>query len=411
MRTTWLGALVVFPAALLVAAAQPPASVTPAALVVPADRAGKARDIAKWSVTQQEFYRSARLGMEWLRRTNRPDGRFVYGFLPALCVPLEGDDYVRQAGATYALARAARYFGDDTATALARQALLTLLLETSVDPQDAQQRYTAAPPHLLSRPAANGALLLAIHELAAPAKDLLEQGDQLAGHLRRLQRADGAMVTETTESQGVDHAWETAGVALHGVSHSYKHRPGAWQLDMLTRARAYYVAQWQANKSLPLAVSHTPAYAEAYLVCKDPAFASAVFAFNDWLCTLQLTQTEQQRKHWDGGFPPWQQGRLQPAAPDIRSAACAESLAEACRVARAANDLGRYQRYGRALEQCLQFLLTLQYNTARTRHFVEEFRPAVSGAFFASHQDGNLRIDHTQHALSALIAYLECLDR
>src|SRR5436305_1606333 len=109
-----------------VARTQEKAPVTPAAHVAPAD---KKRDLSAWPVAQQQFHYSAQLAAEWLRRHNKPDGRFYYGFLPALFVPLDGDNYIHQAAAIGALARAARYLGDDGATALARQGLLTLLLE------------------------------------------------------------------------------------------------------------------------------------------------------------------------------------------------------------------------------------------------------------------------------------------
>jgi hypothetical protein len=54
----------------------------------------------------------------------------------------------------------------------------------------------------------------------------------------------------------------------------------------------------------------------------------------------------------------------------------------------------------------LQFLITLQYTEANTQHFADWYRPAMLGAFHASHQDGTLRIDYTQHAVCALIQYL-----
>jgi hypothetical protein len=165
--------------------------------------------------------------------------------------------------------------------------------------------------------------------------------------------------------------------------------------------------RWKAAHNAPLAVSHTPAYAEAYFVTKDAAFAESVFALNDWVCTLQYADGDPRSKSFAGGFQPWGDGRALAVAPDIRSAACAESLAEACRVARATGDVARYQRYGQALERSLAFLLTLQYTPERARHYVEEFRPAVRGAFYASHQDGNLRIDYTAGPLMALTVYLD----
>lgn len=383
-------------------------SVVPAAHTAPAS---KGRDMTKLPLAQQQLFVTAQRGMNWLRRTNRPDGRFVYGFLPALSTTMEGDDYLAQAGAGFALARAARYFGDDNCTTVARQALLTLLLETTTDAKTPQVRRTAAPPQLVNRLAAHGLLVLAIHELSAPSKDLLDQGDQLAQYLRQQQRTDGLLLIAEAGDDAKAAAAEThlhaAGLALHGIARSQRLRPASWKLDMLRKARACYVPYWKEHKNLPQALSHAPAWAEAYVLTKDQAYADAVFAMNDWLCGLQYQQVDPQRKRWLGGFPTWSGGKAVAQAPDIHSAACAECLAEACRVARAAGDLTRYRRYRRALEQCLMFLTTLQYTPARTRHFVEEFRPAIAGAFHGSHQDGNLRIDYTQHALSALVLYLE----
>ena len=53
----------------------------------------------------------------------------------------------------------------------------------------------------------------------------------------------------------------------------------------------------------------------------------------------------------------------------------------------------------------MQFLTTLQYTDANTQHFADWYRPRLVGGFHASHQDGNLRIDYTQHAVSALVQY------
>src|SRR5262249_30088338 len=99
-------------------------------------------------------------------------------------------------------------------------------------------------------------------------------------------------------------------------------------------------------------------------------------------------------------------GKPSATAPQISSAAYAESLAAACRAARQAGDVKREQRYREALESCLQFIATLQYTDANTQHFADWYRSVLVGAFYGSHQDGNLRIDYTQHAVCALVQYL-----
>jgi hypothetical protein len=128
---------------------------------------------------------------------------------------------------------------------------------------------------------------------------------------------------------------------------------------------------------------------------------------NDWLCGLQYDQIDPRRLDWYGGFMSWADGKAIDSPPTIGSAIYAESLAAACRVARAATDVSHYQRYSEVLQHCLQFIVRLQYTDANAQHFEEWYRPRLVGGFHASFQNGDLRIDYTQHALSALMAYLE----
>ena len=182
MRKSWQFVWLLIPGALLGAfvtssAQTPPASqIKQATLVVPAkDAFRKPRDGSKLPETAQPIYFSAERAMEWLKRTNRADGRFVYGFQPALRVQIDGDNFASQAGATFALARSARYYQDRAGTAKASQAALALLLETMLDADDQTLRYLAAPPMAVDRLSAHGLLISAIHELDASDKydDLL----------------------------------------------------------------------------------------------------------------------------------------------------------------------------------------------------------------------------------------------
>jgi hypothetical protein len=371
----------------------------------------KPRDLTKLTPQQRLAYVAGRTGMEWLRRTNKQDGKFVYGFLPDLRMPLDGDNFTAQSGAAFALARAAHYFGDQPSLAISRQALLSLLLETVVDSSDKQSRHTAAPPHVVNRLSGNGYLVLAIHELPAPGQDLLEQAEQLCNYIHRQQLPNGALfVTESgadIKLAASESGLESAGVALHGVLRSQRFRPAPWKLEVGRKARAFAHGAWQEKKSFALAVSHVPAFAEGYLLTHEPPYADEVYALADWLCGLQYEPGDAVPASWTGGFRTWLNGQAVQAAPDIRSAEAAEALGAACRVARAAGDLPRLQRYSRSLDDALQFLQTLQYTEKRTQHFVEAYRPALVGAFHTSAQDGKLRIDYSQHALSALVVYLE----
>jgi hypothetical protein len=421
MRKIWLFIPVVILGSLLIATAQTPQpdpKVKQATLVAPAKSAPLTpRDISKLPENAQAIGFGAERAMDWLKRAVKPDGRFVYGFQPALRVQLDGDNFPSQAGAVFALARSARYFRDEGATAKARHVLLTLKLETMLDPDDktGSIRYTAAPPSAVDRLSSHGLLISAIHSLdsAEKCKDLLDGADQLCNYLRLQQRPDGSLFvmagSSPIKSGSEDLDAERAGWALQGIIRSHKHRPADWKLDMLRKARAHYYPQWQQNKNVSVVYSHTPAYAEAYLLTKDDAFRDAVYAMNDWLLGLQYRdEFDAVRKHWAGGFR-LQGGKGELSVPDIRSALPAESLADACRVAREAGNLVKLKEYQGALVRNLHFVMSLQYTADKTRHFVDPFRPSVLGAFHASHQDGNIRIDYTQHALCAMVQYLDAV--
>jgi hypothetical protein len=356
------------------------------------------------------MYLSVQRAADWLSRVNRPDGRFVYGFLPATSTIMEGDHYLRQAGAAFALARAARYTGDERQVARARQAVLTLLGDTTPAADNPQVRHTTLPSAVVNRLAAAGLLVLAVSELPAPEKDLLEPSEQLCNYIRRQQRPDGSLCytdnpsgQATQDADGINYY---PGEALYGLMCSQARRPAAWKTEVVRKALAYYLPWWRAHKNMAFVPWQTAAYTEAYLATKEQAFADAVNEMNDWLCGLQYERIDPQHPLWIGGFMSWADGKPVEAAPQVGSACCAESLAAACRVARQTADLPHYRRYSEALERCLQFLTTLQFTESNTQHFAAWYRPRLLGAFHASDQDGNLRIDYTQHALSAMVQYL-----
>ncbi len=384
----------------------------------PAIKPAAGRDLSKLSLLQRHFYLSGQRGAEWLQRVNGQDGRFLYGYIPALKVPLDGDDYLCQAQAAWALARAARLYGDEraaAAAAVARQAILTLLLETTMDSQGC--RHTVLPSSLVNRLAAAGLLVAAIHELPSPAKDLLDQADQLCHYIRLQQQADGALRWQDGDDKAAlatpvppaeaDARYVYPGLALYGLVRSQHLRPQPWKIEVVQKARGHYLAAWKQDKHPAFVPWQSAAYAEAFVLTRDPAFAVAVYELNDWLIPLQYQSADPRRAKWQGGFMGWHGGKATTTAPTIASAALAHSLADACRTARQAGDAQRLKSYRPALDTALGFVTTLQYTDANARHFADWYREGLAGAFHASPQDGNLRLDHTAEAVAALTHSLE----
>jgi hypothetical protein len=373
-------------------------------------------DFAKLPRLQQHFALSAGRAADWLARLNGVKGRFLHGWRPDLAVEIEGDHFLRQAGAAYALARAARLSGSEAYAARATQALILLFDQTEHDPQT-DSRWPSLPSVFVSRLGGAGLLLAAVHELPDPPKDLLGKGEQLARFIAGRARPDGSLRCGDAPDSGPDSAEERAaaqeapGLAVYGVLRSQARRPAAWKLVLAHNALAYYPPLWRKERSVAGATWQIAAWAEAYALTREQAYADAAFETADWLCGLQYDHVAPQRAAWQGGFMGFEGGRKVEALPDAGSAACAEALARACRATRLRGDLERHRRYTAALESALQFLGTLQYTEATTQHFADWYRPRLVGGFYASSQDGSLRIDHTQHALCALLLYLEHVAR
>jgi hypothetical protein len=375
-----------------------------------------AQDFSKLDEFSKEILISCQRGADWLWRINGTKGRFLYGYEPALKVVLDGDHYLRQAGAAFALARAARVLGEDRYAVRATQAILTLLDDTVVDAGDTTRRHTSLPSLAVNRLGAAGLLVLAIHELPAPQADLLDKAEQLCNWIHAQARADGSLrcndSEDTTDAKGMtddaDSVNEYPGLALCAVLRSQKHRPAEWKIDLARKAIVYYRGWWKEHRNLAFAPCQTAAWAEAFVQTKESAFAEFVYEMNDWLCGLQY-EFDPRRLLWNGGFMSWADGKAIDAPPTIGSAVYDESLAEARRVARVGTDPTRHQRYTEVLRRGLQFLVRLQYTDASIQHFEGWYRPRLEGGFHASSQDGNLRIDYAQHALSALAMYLEDL--
>jgi hypothetical protein len=238
---------------------------------------------------------------------------------------------------------------------------------------------------------------------------VLEQSEQLCAFIRRQQAMDGSLGCEDSDAQleaDPEAMNYYPGEALYGLMRSQRHRPADWKLEVVRRALLYYQTWWRGHKTMAMIPWQTAAYTEAYVLTREQPFADFVTEMNDWICGLQYQQLDPRHPLWMGGFMNWPDGKALATAPQISSANYAEGLAEACRLTGRTGDVARYHRYREALERSLQFLTTLQYNDGNTQHYADWYRPVLLGAFHLSHQDGNLRIDYTQHALSALVQYL-----
>jgi hypothetical protein len=400
-----------------IAPAPPDAAVPPAAPPMPPAAAAEAtltqfEPLDAFPQVAQTAVRAVVHGSNWLTRMNQSQGRFLYGYRPALRQAMEGDHDLLQARATLALARAARFTGSERQIAVASQAVLMLLAATRIDPADPKCRMPIASSLTCNRVGFAGTLALCIYELPGADGKLIAEAERLCEFLHKQLRADGSVhyidglseLATKIEPAGVN---EYPGIALNALAVSNRIRPAAWKAEALTKGMEHYRAWFKANPHPLLAATLTPAFQEYYLQTKSSGAAAAVFELNDWLAALQYPTGDARHPLWAGGFTAAAGGQAFEREPGCECGAYLESLASAYRLARLNADLTRAGRYKQAVDDTVQFLAALQYTEANTRHFENGFRANVLlGGFFFSPTDGNLRIDSTATAISGMLQYL-----
>lgn len=360
----------------------------------------------------RQMVMSALIGMEWLHRYNQPNGLFFHGYLPALNQPMEGDHFLHQAMATFVLARAARFTGDERYLVRANQAVLTLLSGTIVEPSLPGVRRPVQPSVVCNRLAAASYLVMSIHELPDPAADLVNKAEELCAYFRQHQREDGSLSTADSSSDGATtdaDANQYPGLALYALALSQRGKTAEWKTLALKKAIGFYRKEFKQQPRPDFVPWMSAACTESYLSTKDNISAEFLFEMNDWLCELQYEQSpDPRRPQWRGGFKSVSDGKTATSRPGIEAALYAQSLADACRMLRQmpSPDLARYERYRATLIRGLQFLETLQFTEANSLHIAAGYRNMLVGGFHPTHADGNLRIDQCAAGISAFIQFL-----
>ena len=372
----------------------------------------KFEPLAAFPMSTQIAVRSVLYGSNWLTRMNQSQGRFIYGYIPALRQPMEGDNDLKQALAAMALAQAAKFAGDDRQGVVASQAVLTLLAATKPDPSDGNSRVPIRSSMSCNRVGFAAVLVLAIYELPAADDSLRADAARLCEFLRKQLRPDGSVhycdaptdVPTQIDPEGVT---EYPGFALQAIATSNRVRPAEWKLEALRKGLTHYRAWFKAHPHPMLAATLTPAFADLYFQTKSPDAADAVFEMNDWLVALQYHTTDPRHPMWAGGFKGWANGQTTQAAPGCEGGAYLQSVSCAFQLNRDVPDANREARYRQSATDAAQFLNGLQYLEANTRHFADGFRSQMLiGGFYLSPMDGNLRVDATAWALTGMIRYL-----
>jgi hypothetical protein len=395
-----------------VSGVQPAAGTAPVPAGQPDVPLARFDPLAAWPAPTQQAVRSALLGSAWMTRMSQPQGRFQYGYLPALRQPMDGDHELRQALGAWALAQAAKFAGDERQAATTSQAVLALLAATRIDPAEPNCRVPMGLAADCSRPGFAAVLALAIYDLPGADAKLTDEAERLCHFLRKHVQADGSLMYVTGSVQQPGSTFplmtdETPGFALHALAVSNRVRPAGWKAETVKKGCDFYRAHFRTQPHPLLAATLTAACTEIFLQTKSPDMAAAVFEMNDWLAGLQYPPTDPRHPTWVGGFMGWRDGKPVAYMPGADCGACLASLSCACQVARHVPDPDRYARYRQSACDAITFLSGLQYIEANTRHFENAYRAnTLIGGFYLSPADGNLRVDATAWGVLGMLRFL-----
>ncbi|MCI0705456.1 MAG: hypothetical protein L0241_30720, partial [Planctomycetia bacterium] len=373
----------------------------------------KFEPLAAFPPTTQFAVRGVLLGSDWMVRMNQSNGRFLFGYLPALRRSMTGDHDLKQAQAALAMAQSAKFTGDQKQSAIANQAILTLLASTKIEDTQPKSRVPVHMSLVCNRVGFAATVALAIYELPNPSDKLIEDAEMLCAFLRSQLRADGSVhytdgpndVPMQIDPAGVN---EYPGFALQALAMSNRFRPADWKKEAVKKGVAFYHAAFRAKPNPMMAATISPAATELYLQTKLTELTAAAFEMNDWLCQLQIPTTDPKCPQWAGGFRTMANGQMTDTpAGAVETGLYVQSLAYAYQLTRVTGDLTREGKYRPAMADSVNFLAALQFLETNTRHFENTFRVnMLLGAFHLSPTDGNLRIDATARAITGLLRFL-----
>lgn len=368
--------------------------------------------LAALPFTTQVAVRGVVWGAEWLHRRHQTQGRFLYGFNPALREPLVGEDDIAQARAALALALAARFCGEEKYAATAGQTILTLLTAAPPDPRESQVRVPRAPSAVCNRVGFASALMLAIHALPGADNQLLEDGERLWRFLRRQLREDGSVhyiddAAGQPLRQDPQGLYEHPGWALWAIATSHRRHPSEEKQGAVRRGLRLYRTHSNADPHPMLAATLILAAAEWTAQTRDSEAAATAYEAAERLCRAQIPVTDPRLPQWAGAFRQYRDGRLIDVPSGPETGIYVLALAAACETAKQLGDLPRFNKYAAAVVDASRYLAGLQYTEANTRHFEAAFRThMLIGAFHLGPNDGNIRLDATAHALLGWLRFL-----
>jgi len=356
---------------------------------------GGMRIVQSEEVTQMSLLAAADNLANHIRSRQESDGFFAYEFLPGrnMYWP-KGQNWVRQAGTTWVMAVHARNRNDAASNEVLQRTLQAFSKMATPFPDNDRAAYIATPD---GKNQLGATALICLAMIDAPNRDEYEDlRIALLNGLASMQQDNGSFRTHFPPSTSTGSQDYSPGEALLAIAKHYAlTRDGRWR-QICEKALPFYIAYFRKHKPPAFIPWQAQAYGQLARTTRLQRYANFVFEMTDLLVETQMKKTDAILPIYQGAFDVYHAGRA-----GITTAVYLEGCVDAARTAIAMNDQARAKRYLKASQKAARFVMQLRFRPEEC-YYVQS-PEKVLGGVRNSPSDPTLRIDHTQHALAALL--------
>lgn len=349
------------------------------------------------NLKKEQILNSCLTACDWLERNQNADGSYQYLYFPSSNTFGDKNSIICQTGACYAMARFGKLIGSDKILNSAERAADYLLSFKKIYNKEGQ---------LYAIYDANNRALLGTSGLLLAALCYINKDEKYGNDIQTLvlsilkqQDENGQFRTSFTEKKydGQDYY---PGEAMLGLITYYQLKEKDEKvLEAMKKAVTFYKDYWEKNISAAFIPWQTQAITKLHEVAPDKLYSDFIFKMNDWLVKYQYNEQNSPYKDYIGGL------KSKDMAPSSNIAIYLEGMSHAYHMAKIIGDKEREKRYLDFLIQGSGFIIEAQYNPENA-YYVQTPEKAIGG-FRSSLTINALRIDLTQHPLSAFTKILE----
>ncbi len=373
-------------------------------ILVDLDSFWVAPDYMKDGTAENELEACAMYAGDWIQEDQKYDGSFHYLYYPLNDSYTSDYNILRHAGTTYAILMLFERTGELRYLRVALDGINFLL--KYIDYVDKDTSYILHDDKGKLGGTALSLLCLTKYKDLTKNPVFDDYIDKMGEFLLYMQEDEGWFRSFYYYEGDYDYNENSSiypGEAMLALIRLYKTMGEDKYLEALEKAYTFYSNdqkyEWRNSAFIPWTTS---AFAEAYEETEKIEYANFAFAMSDFQLNWQIKtdQFDEEDNNLKGGFS---------SEPSINTASYLEGIGDTYKLAKLIDNALKIEVYESALIIGAEFILSLQYRHEEVEEFTHPGRAFGGFHLTLSGDDerwSEIRIDYTQHSLSAILKIL-----